>query len=519
MGNRASARCSIQYRMTQFLRRIRGDQIIVAISALAAFIIRFYQSMQTPLWYDEIFSLELVGKPWGQMFMYIAKDRVHPPLYYVLLKSITGVFGTNEVVLHMFSIVCGVAAVLLGYYVLKKSLPEKYQLSKYVWLALATFNPFIVEYSVEGRMYALFMLLIIGYFYAFYLYVYQKGRLSVVLMIGVFLVYTHFSSFIVLAVCGLYLFFINQSRKVTLLRALWESSLLCAVPIISLLPWFGYVQYKVPVVAIQDQKIIAVGKGFNDSNWVEPLSFGTLGEVFCDFTFGTNRESVRIDHICSGTVTPMYNRVIGLGLFLTFCMLLYYCIKSSNTVFVPILLLLCVYIVVMSGLNVFGIKLFFARYQMPLFLLLLFTLSTCLVAIYEQRRYFLYAIIIMLSISNMWALVVLNKSRRLEYPNIDIAQANSIIVTKKAVIIDAFTYYQLKRYAPDFIEKHELKLCEPNGTDQTLRQFPLLEPKEVCQINDWSKVEYTLASRPYIYQKLQKVERIYIGGLVISKLN
>lgn len=45
------------------------------------------------LWYDEAFSGIMVREDLNGIFSIIAQDRVHPPLYYLLLKLWTAIWG------------------------------------------------------------------------------------------------------------------------------------------------------------------------------------------------------------------------------------------------------------------------------------------------------------------------------------------------------------------------------------------------------------------------------------------
>lgn len=137
--------------------------IILFLILVLATILRFYHLTQISLWHDEAFSATLINYPWKEMFYRIGLD-VHPPLYYLLLRFWADVFGHSVLALRGFSAVFGVAAVWMGYLVMKQAFKNNAMaLATALFLAV---DPFQIQYVTEARMYTFgtFIILLSAYY-------------------------------------------------------------------------------------------------------------------------------------------------------------------------------------------------------------------------------------------------------------------------------------------------------------------------------------------------------------------
>ena len=107
-----------------------------------AFLIRLIALNQS-LWLDEAITANVV-RNYGfmQIVSKFSFHDFHPPLYYLFMKLWTNVFGYSEIALRMpsvfFSLMTGYVVYLIGG----------------IWAVLFfLFNPLIVYYSQEARMY------------------------------------------------------------------------------------------------------------------------------------------------------------------------------------------------------------------------------------------------------------------------------------------------------------------------------------------------------------------------------
>ncbi len=129
-----------------------------------AFFIRLIALNQS-LWLDEAVTANVVKNfNFLQIISKFSPTDFHPPLYYLLMKLWTGLFGYSEVVLRFPSIIFSLLTGLFVYKIAKL-------LNGYItglWSALFfLFNPLIVYYSQEARMYMMATLFLTTALYFF----------------------------------------------------------------------------------------------------------------------------------------------------------------------------------------------------------------------------------------------------------------------------------------------------------------------------------------------------------------
>lgn len=119
---------------------------------VVAFLLRFYNLAAISLWHDEAFSALLIKYSWGEMFQRIAAD-VHPPFYYIVLRSWNYLFGDGLFALRFFSLFFGILAIVFTYLFIKRAF--KNDSLAIVSALLIAINPFQIQFSQEMRMYTL----------------------------------------------------------------------------------------------------------------------------------------------------------------------------------------------------------------------------------------------------------------------------------------------------------------------------------------------------------------------------
>ena len=129
---------------------------LLLVIILAAVGLRSYELTARSLWFDEAFSWRLVQFPFSEMIARDAAD-VHPPLYYIVLRGWSEVFGTSLLAMRSFSVAA--AALSVG---------AMYGFAAYVWrdrrigllaAALLAFSGWQIAFAWEARMYTLGVLL------------------------------------------------------------------------------------------------------------------------------------------------------------------------------------------------------------------------------------------------------------------------------------------------------------------------------------------------------------------------
>jgi len=130
---------------------------------IIATILRLYNLTAISLWHDEAFSALLIKYNLKEMMQRIALD-VHPPFYYLVLKSWNFLFENSLFSLRMFSVLFGILTVF-GVYLFVKEIFKNNQLALFSSLLVAV-NPFQIQYALEARMYTLgsFLVIFSSYF-------------------------------------------------------------------------------------------------------------------------------------------------------------------------------------------------------------------------------------------------------------------------------------------------------------------------------------------------------------------
>jgi hypothetical protein len=189
-----------------------------------------------------------------------------PPLYYFFLKAWMFLFGDSEVATRTFSLVCFELLVFIFWKFLRKQVSGSFVSSK-IGLLLLCFNPALIYFAFEARVYMLFMLIVL----LSNLYLWQKKYVlwCIAALIGLYT--NNFMIFII----PFQLFWIySQIRKksVILHYMLWL--------LIGYLPWIG--------VFVHQSMLIK-----NDF-WVAPVGFGTLENTIAGIYFAYENDPVSI---------------------------------------------------------------------------------------------------------------------------------------------------------------------------------------------------------------------------------
>lgn len=121
-------------------------------------------SLNQSLWLDEATSALAAKMSLGDLFTKFLPGDFHPPLYYLILKGWTALFGFSETVLRMPSIIFGLGTAYVTFLIGKKIFDKRVGV---IASALLGTSGLAVYYSQEARMYALaaFLVSLLIYFY------------------------------------------------------------------------------------------------------------------------------------------------------------------------------------------------------------------------------------------------------------------------------------------------------------------------------------------------------------------
>ncbi|MFA9288270.1 MAG: glycosyltransferase family 39 protein [Weeksellaceae bacterium] len=161
---------------------------------------------QTPLkffaqdfWRDEAFSYILSQQPLTDLLRLTAGD-FNPPLYYILLKYWSMIVGHSEIALRSLSLIF-FAITLVFIYETFLNVFKFSQKKAFIYIAFVAWNPFLLYYAFEARMYMMITCLATISFYAFL----QKHKKLYILTAALGL-YTHYFMIFVIATQFLYRF-------------------------------------------------------------------------------------------------------------------------------------------------------------------------------------------------------------------------------------------------------------------------------------------------------------------------
>lgn len=101
-------------------------------------------------WYDESYTVALVKKSFADIWRIDAAD-VHPPLYYLALKLVNLVAGSNVVAYRLFSVLGAAATATLGLTRVRRDLGWREGLAFTLVTALI---PHVLYYATQVRMYS-----------------------------------------------------------------------------------------------------------------------------------------------------------------------------------------------------------------------------------------------------------------------------------------------------------------------------------------------------------------------------
>jgi 4-amino-4-deoxy-L-arabinose transferase-like glycosyltransferase len=129
---------------------------ILLLTALGAFL-RFYAIGRQGFWFDEAYTVFLVGRGPGEMLRLLPHLESTPPLYYCVAWVWARIFGADEAGLKSLSALCGTLTIPVAYLAARKLLAN--WRSALIVSALVACNPFLIWYSQEARAYAMLVLL------------------------------------------------------------------------------------------------------------------------------------------------------------------------------------------------------------------------------------------------------------------------------------------------------------------------------------------------------------------------
>jgi len=228
--------------------------ITLAISLILR-LISFNQS----LWLDEATTALVSKMSLSDIFTKFLPGDFHPPLYYLIMKGWTSLFGYSEISLRIPSVIFALATIYFTYLIGKKLFNKNTGLVASIFVATSGLS---IYYSQEARMYGLAMLLVSA---TFYFFLERKW-----IIFSILLMFTGMNDYISLFIIPV--FFIYEIKY-------WKKLALSLLPlVIGLGVWF-------PIFIKQ----ITTGISVEGSNWwniLGTVNFKNIVLIPVKFMFG-----------------------------------------------------------------------------------------------------------------------------------------------------------------------------------------------------------------------------------------
>lgn len=124
-------------------------------------------SLNQSLWLDEATSALVAKMPLSDIFTKFLPGDFHPPLYYLVLKYWTDIFGYSEISLRIPSIIFGLLTIYFIYKIVLLITVHGSQFTAKLAAFLLTTSGLAIYYSQEARMYMMATFLVALAFYLF----------------------------------------------------------------------------------------------------------------------------------------------------------------------------------------------------------------------------------------------------------------------------------------------------------------------------------------------------------------
>ncbi|WP_160105474.1 glycosyltransferase family 39 protein [Pseudomonas izuensis] len=248
-----------------------GGLIVLAVAALT----RFYDLTAAAIWGDEGSSLLMSRYDLTGIWVHAAHD-VHPPLYFMLLHGWIEWFGDGIFSIRSLSALPGIAAVMLGMWLVRLMAGTRAALLAGLMLALL---PTAVRYSQEVRMYSWLGVWLLGATIALVYWVKQPRHTQALVMYALLMTagfYTHYFTALCVLVHWTYLLVLRlqpvHPLKLIDRPAWW----LANVAIVMLFaPWIPGL---IDLIQHMDQL-----KANGDVGWELPVTLSSLPSMVWDF--------------------------------------------------------------------------------------------------------------------------------------------------------------------------------------------------------------------------------------------
>jgi hypothetical protein len=242
-------------------KQLHWQKILFCLFAIGLYAgLRVWNFAGNDLWSDEVFSVFTARLDWTAMFAALIKDAVHPPLFYILLKSWILLGGESVAWLRLFPVIVSILTLLPLYLLCRQLNLTLFESS--IAVVLIAVNGFFLDYAFDLRMYGLVQLLTLSSLWLFAEFnrssAKSQNTLIALSAVNSLLVFTHYFGWLIISLECFYLIARRRNRL--------KEFLFGVLPIVLLfLPW-----------ALTVVRAIGQRENFENLDWLTRPGFREL---------------------------------------------------------------------------------------------------------------------------------------------------------------------------------------------------------------------------------------------------
>lgn len=214
------------------IKRLYKTDILVYLYAAILLLMNFIRIFDNSFWGDEYYSIRLARMNMKGLLQTTAGD-VHPPLYYIFVKTLYKLLGDSGVIYHFSGFLPYALIIVISCIWVKKRLGV---IPTFIMITMSSLMPIAVVENVEVRMYSMAAFFVLTA-YIFLYEIINRNRLAewmVFCLASLGAAYTHYYALI--SVAFFYIMLIFMSIKKAEYRR--KTVAACITTVVGYLPWF-----------------------------------------------------------------------------------------------------------------------------------------------------------------------------------------------------------------------------------------------------------------------------------------
>ena len=252
--------------------------------------LRFYRIGKECLWFDEICTAGRASFSFGGIIDDLTGSMLFPPLYFLLIRIWVFLAGSSPAALRSFSALWGIAAIPVAYLLAREMFGRKAAVAGSI---LIIFSSFLIYYSQEAKMYAMWWTLILASNLFFVRAVKQGARwpdLSLYVAVTAAALWTH--NFTLLIILSQAIYVVSVLRPRERVRR-WLLAFLCVALLYS--PWVVIFLVKNLAVSQGDRMGEAITRTQTGTIWIPLPTLKDFCIIFVIFATGIQFYAYELD--------------------------------------------------------------------------------------------------------------------------------------------------------------------------------------------------------------------------------